>query len=336
MTEPNGEIALDEPSAVQTYTQTQGTVRDHRDQIPDHDDAGIDDPAISRALRGHNNKTKTNIDDTDSSLDSGKRAARGLADADQASAARTRNNPGAADPGALASLRNALANSPGPASPFAGPASAAPASAAMPAEAPQTPMTYAAPATVNLAPDALAKLLAGAGVDGTTEGAPDASRLSGSAGGRQPLPDAGVACRPIGQTLTRAQLASVIDQALDNNGVSTNPEVRAHWRDILYNQAMKESSGVPDAINRDDSNAHLPGPRRADGGPPEASRGIWQLETSTFAAHHIGGTSNNIFDPVANGSAAAAYMMSEYHVTADGTGLTQFHTRRAAAGYGAY
>lgn len=97
----------------------------------------------------------------------------------------------------------------------------------------------------------------------------------------------------------------------------------------------KESSYVPDAVNRDDDNARIPAApqRRA---PAEATRGIAQMKPSTFAAYHVAGTSRNMFDPVASGSAGVAYMMSEYKVSADGTGLQQFHARRVAAGYGGY
>ena len=70
---------------------------------------------------------------------------------------------------------------------------------------------------------------------------------------------------------------------------------------ILY-QMQTESGGNPNAINLWDSNA-------AAGDP---SRGLMQVIGSTFAAYHVPGTSNNIYDPLANIAAAINYASHVY------------------------
>jgi hypothetical protein len=336
MTQAGGDIAVDQPTAQQTYTSAQETLRDHHDGIPHPDDHGLEDPTISKALRDHNDKTKGNIDAAGDSLGTGKDAADGLADTDADSAARTNRGGG---PGGVSALRDALARDSGPASLFAAPEAAMPMPAPAPAmsapamppmSVPQMLAMPAAPASFVLPPQALARLLANAAPTG---GAAAGARAGGETGGRQPLRDSQIAFHPTGQTLTRPQVNALIDRCLDNNGVTTDPKVRALWHDILSNQWFHESSFDPNAINRDAGNS---GPLRGDGGAGDAARGIAQTKPGTFAAYHVGGTSNNIFDPEANGSAGVAYMLAEYHVSADGTGLEAFHARRVAAGYGAY
>ncbi|ORW00148.1 MULTISPECIES: transglycosylase SLT domain-containing protein [Mycobacterium] len=330
---PSPQIGYREDEALGVYTNTQGGLRDQRQALPDHDPSGIGDPAISSALRDHNDKTKSSIDTTDDTLGKGKRAVSDLADTDRASAARARQ----IDPGGLAALRDALNRPVGPASPLAAPTAEQAPAPAMTAPAPAPAMPPApqlAPDMVNIAPDALAKLLAGADLSG----ADPAGRSGdfGPAGGHQPLSISGIDFRQTGLNapLTKSQLVAVIDKALDNNGISRDPQVRAHWRDIMYNQGMRESSGVPDAVNHEDSNAV--GPIQADGARLNCSRGLWQTTAETFARYHVGGTSNNIYDPVANASASVAYQMAGHGIGADGNGLAHYHAQRAAAGYGAY
>jgi SLT domain-containing protein len=65
---------------------------------------------------------------------------------------------------------------------------------------------------------------------------------------------------------------------------------------VLY-QMQTESGGNPNAINNSDSNA-------AAGDP---SRGLLQTIMSTFKQYHVAGTSNNIYDPLANIAAAINY-----------------------------
>jgi LysM repeat protein len=71
--------------------------------------------------------------------------------------------------------------------------------------------------------------------------------------------------------------------------------------DGIHRNIMRESSGNPNAINLWDSNA-------AAGTP---SKGLLQVIQPTFDAYHVPGTSMNIYDPVANITAACNYA---YHV----------------------
>jgi hypothetical protein len=70
----------------------------------------------------------------------------------------------------------------------------------------------------------------------------------------------------------------------------------------IYRNVMRESSGNPNAINNWDSNAAM--------GIP--SKGLLQVIDPTFKAYHVQGTSWNIYDPVANITAAANYAAHRY------------------------
>ncbi|MFF4491830.1 transglycosylase SLT domain-containing protein [Streptomyces sp. NPDC001544] len=70
----------------------------------------------------------------------------------------------------------------------------------------------------------------------------------------------------------------------------------------LHRNIMRESSGNPQAINDWDINA-------VNGIP---SKGLLQVIPPTFAAYHVAGTSWNIYDPVANITAAANYAAHRY------------------------
>ncbi|MFG2636081.1 transglycosylase SLT domain-containing protein [Streptomyces sp. NPDC048362] len=70
----------------------------------------------------------------------------------------------------------------------------------------------------------------------------------------------------------------------------------------LHKNIMRESSGNPKAINDWDVNA-------VNGIP---SKGLLQVIPPTFAAYHVTGTSWNIYDPVANITAAANYAADKY------------------------
>ena len=70
----------------------------------------------------------------------------------------------------------------------------------------------------------------------------------------------------------------------------------------LYRNIIRESSGNPNAINGWDINA-------VNGVP---SKGLLQVIQPTFAAYHVAGTSWNIYDPVANITAAANYAAHRY------------------------
>ncbi|MGW2962094.1 transglycosylase SLT domain-containing protein [Streptomyces sp. NPDC001220] len=70
----------------------------------------------------------------------------------------------------------------------------------------------------------------------------------------------------------------------------------------LYRNIMRESSGNPNAINNWDINA-------INGIP---SKGLLQVIPPTFATYHVAGTSWNIYDPVANITAACNYAADRY------------------------
>ncbi|MER7812428.1 transglycosylase SLT domain-containing protein [Streptomyces sp900116325] len=65
---------------------------------------------------------------------------------------------------------------------------------------------------------------------------------------------------------------------------------------------MRESSGNPQAINNWDSNAMK--------GIP--SKGLMQVIDPTFNTYHVAGTSQSIYDPVANITASANYAAHRY------------------------
>ncbi|WP_328975658.1 transglycosylase SLT domain-containing protein [Streptomyces canus] len=70
----------------------------------------------------------------------------------------------------------------------------------------------------------------------------------------------------------------------------------------LHRNIIRESSGNPNAINNWDINA-------INGIP---SKGLLQVIPPTFQAYHVAGTSWNIYDPVANITAAANYAADKY------------------------
>lgn len=70
----------------------------------------------------------------------------------------------------------------------------------------------------------------------------------------------------------------------------------------IYRNVIRESSGNPLAINNWDSNA-------AKGIP---SKGLLQVIQPTFNAYHVAGTSFDIYDPVANITAACNYAAARY------------------------
>ncbi|MEU9476140.1 LysM peptidoglycan-binding domain-containing protein [Streptomyces sp. NPDC048191] len=72
--------------------------------------------------------------------------------------------------------------------------------------------------------------------------------------------------------------------------------------DGIHRNVMRESSGNPKAINLWDSNA-------AAGHP---SIGLLQVIQPTFTAYHVPGTSSDIYDPVANITAACNYAYHRY------------------------
>ena len=94
-----------------------------------------------------------------------------------------------------------------------------------------------------------------------------------------------------------------------------------HWLKGFKTLCQRESSFNPNAINTTDDNAR--GERVGDGHPLNCSRGIAQCIPPTFAAHHANGTSNSIYDPVANIAASMAYVRQQYQVSVDGSDLAR-------------
>ena len=70
----------------------------------------------------------------------------------------------------------------------------------------------------------------------------------------------------------------------------------------IHRNIIRESSGNPQAINLWDSNA-------AKGIP---SKGLLQVIDPTFNSYHVAGTSFDIYDPVANITAACNYAAARY------------------------
>ncbi|MEV0247294.1 transglycosylase SLT domain-containing protein [Nocardia sp. NPDC050712] len=70
----------------------------------------------------------------------------------------------------------------------------------------------------------------------------------------------------------------------------------------IHKNILRESAGKPDAINQWDSNAAM--------GIP--SKGLLQMIDPTFQTYHVEGTSNDVWDPVANIVAACNYAAHRY------------------------
>lgn len=115
----------------------------------------------------------------------------------------------------------------------------------------------------------------------------------------------------------------------------TNATAQANWTTGLVTAAGRESGYDFNAVNTTDSNAT--GPTVADGHPANCSRGVLQTIPPTFAEHHQAGTSNDIYDAVANTCAAINYVVSRYGVSKDGHDLAakvqQFDPSRPPMGY---
>ena len=99
--------------------------------------------------------------------------------------------------------------------------------------------------------------------------------------------------------------------------------VPSSWLTDLETIAYYESGDNPNAENTTDSNA-------AAGDP---SRGLMQTIMSTFNAYHVAGTSNNIFDPVANAAAAIKYIQARYGNIASVPGIRNIAAGGSYVGY---
>ena len=123
---------------------------------------------------------------------------------------------------------------------------------------------------------------------------------------------------PTGSDATR----KAINEALDKRGV-TDPAARQRWIDAYMTLTEHESSYNPMAINDWDSNSQPPVSTYnvADGYGNGCSRGLAQCIPTTFAQYHQPGTSNDIYDPVANIAASMNYLEGAYGVNPDGSDI---------------
>ncbi|GAA3896160.1 hypothetical protein GCM10022244_02790 [Streptomyces gulbargensis] len=126
---------------------------------------------------------------------------------------------------------------------------------------------------------------------GTTERASRSERRSAPA-------SSGAAAAPAATTAYADNLDGWIRESLD---IMARYGIPGSYDGILRN-VMRESSGNPRAINLWDSNA-------AAGTP---SKGLLQVIQPTFTAYHVPGTSMDLFDPVANITAACNYAADRY------------------------
>lgn len=93
-----------------------------------------------------------------------------------------------------------------------------------------------------------------------------------------------------------AQWSGLASVAMQMGGL--NPNQLSKFLDLM----AAESGGNPRSINNYDSNALA--------GIP--SKGLMQVIDPTFRAYHVSGTSNDIYDPLANMAAAANYIRHTY------------------------
>lgn len=327
----------------QNYTANQTGMGAARDGLPTVNGAGLNDPRLEGALGDHTRKTGDQIDKAKDDLEKGKNQVSRIENADKGGSERVRS---AAPIGGPETLRNLMSAAAPAAAQMAAP-SAAPAPMAAPAPAPAPPqMPSQMPmARQTMTPDQMTRLLSGAGITpamlekAATSPQSSSSRASRGADpkavGRAQLDPSEVVCRPIREKMDGYKLDKVMDKALDLNGVPRDEDVRKKWKSLLLFMGMRESSFNVNAVNLTDSNAI--GAPREDGAPGQASRGIWQTIPETFAKYHVAGTSNNIYDPVANASSSVAYSMARYGVEAvPGPKFEQFYAARRSGGYTGY
>lgn len=115
-----------------------------------------------------------------------------------------------------------------------------------------------------------------------------------------------------------------INQALDAMGI-TDPQARQNWMDGMLNVVAHESSfNSPHelvGLDPNDPNVQNSTYNLVDGYGNLYSRGPAQCVPGTFAANHQPGTSNNIYDPVANIAADMNHLMVDWGVSRDGSNL---------------
>jgi hypothetical protein len=138
--------------------------------------------------------------------------------------------------------------------------------------------------------------------------------------GQAPIPSSDVTFDPNGFNNGKDAFLNYLNQALNVLGI-TNPTARQNWINGYLVAANRESEYNSAALNTQD---------------PGTSRGFMQLNPDTFAAFHQPGTSDNIYDPVANIAASINYVKADYGVQQDGSNLgivQQFNPNSPQMGY---
>ncbi|MFG3028732.1 transglycosylase SLT domain-containing protein [Streptomyces sp. NPDC048253] len=113
-----------------------------------------------------------------------------------------------------------------------------------------------------------------------------------------------------GVAVDEATARAFAEQACDRTGAPRSWATGVSNGANLLTLIRRESSFKPNAVNRDDVNAT--GPVQSDGAKLNCSRGYAQVIPDTFAENHQSGTSDRIYDPVANIAAAVNYIWRRY------------------------
>lgn len=151
---------------------------------------------------------------------------------------------------------------------------------------------------------------------------------------------------PNNETLTEASTAQIAESAVDYTHYTSSYTLSVAVAQALALAGVSgdaanvaavnlieahESGGNTNAVNDYDLNAT--GPDVADGYPQNCSRGLMQTIPSTFAQYHAAGTSNSIYDPVANIAAAVRYAVATYGSLAQVPGVVAVEAGRDYVGY---
>ncbi|MFE9621867.1 transglycosylase SLT domain-containing protein [Streptomyces sp. NPDC006527] len=113
-----------------------------------------------------------------------------------------------------------------------------------------------------------------------------------------------------GLAVDEATARAFAEQACDRTGAPRSWVTGVSNGANLLTLVFRESSFRPNAVNRDDVNAT--GPVQVDGARLNCSRGYAQVIPDTFAENHQAGTSDHIYEPVANIAAAINYIWRRY------------------------
>ncbi|MFI9824052.1 transglycosylase SLT domain-containing protein [Streptomyces sp. NPDC052013] len=113
-----------------------------------------------------------------------------------------------------------------------------------------------------------------------------------------------------GVAADRATARAFAEQACERTGAPRTWVTGVGNGANLLTLMFRESSFQSNAVNQNDVNAT--GPVQSDGARLNCSRGYAQVIPDTFAENHQAGTSDRIYDPVANVAAAINYIWRRY------------------------